>query len=846
MGVELFRDRRIALLSATLLAISFWHILFSRIGFRAISQPLMQTLTIAALYIGLRHRSLRWIAIAGIALGITGYTYLAARLFPIPLVIAAIPLLIDGKQRSFRLKQLVVFFGVGLVTLLPLIVYFSQNPDSFWVRIEQVGPGNISLTEMAESYWRSLKMLFLDGDPYWRFNLPNRPILNWFWGLLLVIGWFNLIFRNIGRRYDWRGAADVLLIITPLMMLIPTALATAEIVPSNLRAIGLIPFIYLLPGFGLFITFDSLWDRVTTFSNTPPDKVKRLMALIPEKINTSNITVVVILATLVIGSILVVDDYFHDWLSRVDVYYETESELIPISNYLEDLDLSKGHVYLASRHYRHPTVAFLSDQYDQVRWLIDGNSLVFPAEKSAYYIYPHGIPVSKWVSDFLPESPSMIGPDGPDGKPQFIAYHKTDQPFLSPEYPVQVNFDNYLTLTGYDVRGGTAGDYLPLTLYWLVAKEPAHELMPFVHLEDAWGYRWSQEEIASYPAEQWKKDDQIVVHVEVPLPDGLPPGSYRLRVGFFNPESMIQVPRLDQAGRHAGNSLIVENISVLAGLPSQPLPVPMNKKDQSVLPGLTLLGFERNEMEAATGTPFLISLWWHATEPLPAVLSRFELIGPDNMGWILNTADPVHDSLPFKTWPTPSFIIDHRQPTVPADVPPGSYTLQLRLMDETNATLLLTEMGELTVNEADRLFAPPKTSIPLAATFGDEIALLGYDLDEIEAEKYKLTLVWQAIENPSRSYTVFVHLLNVDGTCCLWQQDIAPKQGTYHTNQWVDGEVIVDDYLIELPKDIKPGLYPIELGLYLAESGQRLLVKMPGIKDNDALYLRTIEIDGRQ
>ena len=250
-------------------------------------------------------------------------------------------------------------------------------------------------------------------------------------------------------------------------------------------------------------------------------------------------------------------------------------------------------------------------------------------------------------------------------------------------------------------------------------------------------------------------------------------------------------------------------------------------------------------MQAATGAPFQTNLWWHATEPLPALSSRLELIGQDNVGWILKTVDPVHDSLPFETWATPSFIIDHRQPTVPLEVPPGSYKLQLRLMGEADETLLLSDLGELTVTEADRLFTPPRTNNPLAATFGDEIALVGYDLEKTEGENFRLTLVWQALDEPSRSYTVFAHLLNEDGTCCLWQQDTAPIQGTYPTNLWVAGELITDDYLIELPKDIKPGRYPVELGLYLADSGKRLLVKMPGIRDNDALYLRSIEVDGK-
>jgi hypothetical protein len=36
--------------------------------------------------------------------------------------------------------------------------------------------------------------------------------------------------------------------------------------------------------------------------------------------------------------------------------------------------------------------------------------------------------------------------------------------------------------------------------------------------------------------------------------------------------------------------------------------------------------------------------------------------------------------------------------------------------------------------------------------------------------------------------------------------------------------VIIDPYEIILPDDLPPGEYPLEVGLYLAETGQRLAV----------------------
>ena len=66
LGREMLADRRQALLAAALLAISFWHVLFSRLGFRAVTEPLLQALAIAALFRGLRRDDNRWLAAAGV------------------------------------------------------------------------------------------------------------------------------------------------------------------------------------------------------------------------------------------------------------------------------------------------------------------------------------------------------------------------------------------------------------------------------------------------------------------------------------------------------------------------------------------------------------------------------------------------------------------------------------------------------------------------------------------------------------------------------------------------------------------------------------------------------------
>ncbi|RIK19201.1 MAG: hypothetical protein DCC51_09330, partial [Anaerolineae bacterium] len=250
LGREMLADRRVALLAAALLAVSFWHLLFSRLGFRVISQPLLQTLAVAALFRGLRGGRWSWLWVAGLLIGLSAYTYLAARLFPVLLGFALLPLLLDPDTRRLRARQLLLVALVAFLTALPLLAYFYYNPAAFWVRIGQVAPGEDSLN-LSESLLRSLGMFFLRGDPYLRFNLPGRPLFDFVTGGLLLVGWLFCLLRYRRLPYDWQRAAVLLLLLAPLVMILPTALAVNEIVPSNLRAMGLIPFIFFLPPVGL-------------------------------------------------------------------------------------------------------------------------------------------------------------------------------------------------------------------------------------------------------------------------------------------------------------------------------------------------------------------------------------------------------------------------------------------------------------------------------------------------------------------------------------------------------------------------------------------------------------------
>ena len=848
LGREMLADRRIALLAAALLAISFWHVLFSRLGFRVISQPLLQALAVAALFRGLRGGRWPWLWLAGLLIGLSAYTYLAARLFPILLAFALLPLLLDPDTRRVRLRQLAFVALVAFLTALPLLAWFYFNPDAFWVRIGQVAPGAEGLS-LTESLSRSLAMFFLRGDSYLRFNLPGRPLFTFITGGLLLLGWLLCLLRYRRFPWDWQRAAVLLLLLAPLVMILPTALATSEIVPSNLRALGLIPFIFFLPPIGLMPLLRGVERR---FGRPPLTHAVSL----------------IVLFVLLGGGTYTQYLYFNRWATQPDLLLVNDGDLTAAAAWLDDTLAAaplaeRPTVYVAAVHYRHPTMAFLSANYDAVKWLPGSHALVFPAAGPALYLYPANSPAPSWALPWLEAEgpPEVITAD--NGTELFRVYRLSALPAL-PAAAESADFGGLIALNAIATEPAAAGESLPVTLRWTVtaAPPPGAAWSTFVHLEDTSGHRWSQIDQDGYPAEQWQPGEVILERLDVAAPPGLPPsesGLYQLRIGRFDPATGNRLPRLGPGGAFAGASLLSDDVAILHAPPPDPLPEPPFPVDEPAADGLRFLGHEPIARAAETGEVTGLALWWAADggatdQPLPPLAIDLSLVAADGATWPLGRTQPVYGTYPFSQWTTPAFVIDRQEVRIPDDLPPGDYRRRLELVQSDDEVVYSADLGPLTVTQTERLFALPPFATEVGATLGEEIALAGYTLEtgvlggnpvsgNPVSTPISLELVWQATAQPTADYTVFIHVLNPDGTCCAWQSDAQPRGGAYPTSRWRPGEVAVDQYEIALPEGATLGDYEIEVGLYLAETGRRLGVTRDGEAAGDAVQLTPLSVD---
>jgi len=183
----------IALLSSFFLATSFWHINFSRIGFRAILVPFILVFSFYFLFKGFRTKNFLNLAISGIIFGIGFHTYISFRL-AVLLIIAVLFLWLltyrkEGKQRKYLLLASCFLLFI-FIAALPIGIYFLNSPHHFISRATGVSvfaQPNL-FKAFGESLARHLAMFNFYGDANWRHNIAESPILFWPVGILFLIG----------------------------------------------------------------------------------------------------------------------------------------------------------------------------------------------------------------------------------------------------------------------------------------------------------------------------------------------------------------------------------------------------------------------------------------------------------------------------------------------------------------------------------------------------------------------------------------------------------------------------------------------------------------------------------
>jgi 4-amino-4-deoxy-L-arabinose transferase-like glycosyltransferase len=187
---ELFKSDRVALLAAFFLATSFWHVNFSRIGFRAIMAPFFAVWSLYFFTKSVRTPRFVWsawyAALAGASFGLGFYSYISYRITPL-LFLVMFPFF--WRERRFW-RAAALSGAVAFLIALPIGLYFLHHPADFFGRTSQVsvlGSAN-PVAQVLGNALRTASMLEVHGDDNWRHNISGRPEIYWPVGIAFMAG----------------------------------------------------------------------------------------------------------------------------------------------------------------------------------------------------------------------------------------------------------------------------------------------------------------------------------------------------------------------------------------------------------------------------------------------------------------------------------------------------------------------------------------------------------------------------------------------------------------------------------------------------------------------------------
>ncbi|MGH2461837.1 MAG: ArnT family glycosyltransferase, partial [Chloroflexota bacterium] len=136
---------------------------------------------------------------------------------------------------------------------------------------------------------------------------------------------------------------------------------------------------------------------------------------------------------------------------------------------------------------------------------------------------------------------------------------------------------------------------------------------------------------------------------------------------------------------------------------------------------------------------------------------------------------------------------------------------------------------------------------PLDATFGNQIALRGFDVSPLApkpGDVLTVTLYWTARRKPDVNYSVFVHLERSDGKI-VGQSDSYPMAGRYPTSTWTPGYTVRDVHRIVIPATAPSEPVQVTVGLYRLDTLQRLPPSGRSVRGNDTFVdLTTLDLAG--
>lgn len=280
LSKQLFKKESVALSSAFLLAISPWHLHFSRGAWETNVATFFMLLGIFSFVKGLQKSN--WLYIFSLSMVSAMYTYQSQRLLiPLtvfllgifywkktlikknigPIIIAIIFLIpfifiLTSQTGLSRFQGVSIFSDIGPINRLNQIRGEETDPNSFQAKFfhnKYLGYSKNFLSHYSDHF--TFKFLFLDGDPLGRNKVPEMGQLYLFEIITILLGIYllsNNKFSNVKIIFLWLAIA-------------PVASSLTYQTPHALRAENMVIPLTLISGLGLGFLLEKIWKLRYTF-----------------------------------------------------------------------------------------------------------------------------------------------------------------------------------------------------------------------------------------------------------------------------------------------------------------------------------------------------------------------------------------------------------------------------------------------------------------------------------------------------------------------------------------------------------------------------------------------------
>ncbi|MBP6470934.1 MAG: hypothetical protein KBE23_04770 [Chloroflexi bacterium] len=476
------------------LAVSWWPIIFSRLGIRPILEPVL--LVMMAWFWPRRP----WLA--GLFLGLSLYSYTGARVvFLIPILFAAYWLLL-GRRGQARFPSpyaplktaVIVLLMAGLVSL-PLFLTLRADP-TLQQRVDQLAGPLAALRQgdlkpVLQNTLQTIGVFSFTGDPRWTYSWPGRPLFDWVTAMLFYAGLGVAFWRLKRPNYAFT-------LIWLAVGLLPSAITPQA--PSTVRLVGAMSAVYVLPGLAAA-------------------EVVRLARKRPSPLFARVLLPGVLTAVLLLNMALTIRDGFIRWPqaheTRLDHY---QSVLLDISRHVKTNPAAA--LVLADSFYEpidRDTFRRDLGQNPAARWVQTG------AQVSGAVVIPQreeGENGRFYVPEFAPVNPILLAAAGitaepvyrSDGYPSFAAYDLPRETAV-PSLPIPISFEGVIDLVGFTIRPSAADEPLQLVTVWRVVQPLPADLTMFSHVVDAAGNLAAQHDgFDAAPAELQPGDLVVQLH----------------------------------------------------------------------------------------------------------------------------------------------------------------------------------------------------------------------------------------------------------------------------------------------------------------------------------------------